>query len=290
MKQGTQEWFDARKAMITGSRVGAILGLSPFQTRDDVMRSMVRDYLGAPSEQEDSPALTWGIINEDTAKALLELLTERKIKDCGFYKFNDYIGASPDGLIGDDIVVEIKCPYFLRNEDKPEFKSIHEMPHYYAQVQIEMLSTNRKRCLFFQWTPYSNKQEIIHYDNDWITSNIPKLEQFRKVFLEEIQQPNCQKHLEDKEIHVTDDYLLELAKRYELAKARQKKAATEMKELKEQLIEVSKAGKTTIFNDTKVYQATRKGSVNYDAILNDYGVEVDKEKYRSKGSTYWVVL
>ena len=50
--------------------------------------------------------------------------------------------ASPDGIVEDEEgytkVLEIKCPFGLRNDKEPVFKSIMEQPHYYAQLQIEM--------------------------------------------------------------------------------------------------------------------------------------------------------
>ena len=50
MEQRSTEWFAARKGRVTGSSVGAILGLSPFMSPDDVMRRMVRERNGAASE------------------------------------------------------------------------------------------------------------------------------------------------------------------------------------------------------------------------------------------------
>jgi predicted phage-related endonuclease len=72
VEQRSQEWFDARKGRITGSVVGAILGLDPNCTRDEAMRRMVRAYHGAPSEFKGNIATQWGITHEDEAREAFE--------------------------------------------------------------------------------------------------------------------------------------------------------------------------------------------------------------------------
>jgi len=60
MEQRSNEWFAARKGRITGSAVGAILGLNPWAGRNDVMRRMVREYHNQPSEFTGNSATQWG--------------------------------------------------------------------------------------------------------------------------------------------------------------------------------------------------------------------------------------
>ena len=104
IKQGTDAWHKQRVGMITGSRAGAILGLSPFQTRDDVMRQMVREYHGAPSEFEGNVATEYGKANEGAAIFELEMEHDLSVEETGFHVHPGYpwLGASPDGLIGED--------------------------------------------------------------------------------------------------------------------------------------------------------------------------------------------
>jgi len=56
MEQRSPQWFKAREGRVTGSSVGAILGLSPFMAPDDVMRRMVREYHGAEAEFQGNSA------------------------------------------------------------------------------------------------------------------------------------------------------------------------------------------------------------------------------------------
>jgi predicted phage-related endonuclease len=67
MEQRSAEWHAARVGKITASRVGAILGNSPYKTRDDVMREMVREALGAELEFTGNVATEYGTANEINA-------------------------------------------------------------------------------------------------------------------------------------------------------------------------------------------------------------------------------
>ena len=64
----------------------------------------------------------------------------------------DWFGASPDGIVNDETVLEIKCPFNLRNELLPQFKSIESQPHYYAQLQLEMACTGKNKRTFTNGT------------------------------------------------------------------------------------------------------------------------------------------
>jgi len=157
-QQRTEEWFEKRKNRVTGSNVGAILGLSPFMKREDVMRDMVRQYHNASSEFTGNPATNYGTYNEPNALADYELKFDKKVELTGFHTYEDWLGASPDGLIDTDGLIEIKCPYGLRDKNPPEFKSIDYQTHYWLQIQIQLLVTGRQWCHFYQWSAHVNLQ------------------------------------------------------------------------------------------------------------------------------------
>ena len=132
--QRSQEWHEQRKLRLTGSRIGAILGLSPWQTPENVLRQMVREYHGAESEFKVNPATEWG--NQHETRALLAFMrkTDLQVEQCGFFPYGDRMGASPDGLTSDGGTLELKVPYGLRHGGK--FKSLADQPHYAAKVQM----------------------------------------------------------------------------------------------------------------------------------------------------------
>ena len=97
-QQRTKEWFAARKGRITGSAVGGILGVSKYSKPSEILRRMVREYHGQPSEFSGNVATEYGTINEPNALADYELETGNTVVEVGFIQFNDWLGASPDGF------------------------------------------------------------------------------------------------------------------------------------------------------------------------------------------------
>ena len=74
MEQRSEEWFNIRKGRVTGSAVGAILGIAPFAKQADILRRMVRDWHKAPSEFVGNIATQWGTMNEDEIESLIAKL------------------------------------------------------------------------------------------------------------------------------------------------------------------------------------------------------------------------
>jgi len=100
-QQRTAEWYEKRKGRVTGSNVGAILGLNPYKTADDVLRQMVREYHGYESEFQGNVATQHGQFHEAGAQVEYEMETGNKVKETGFHVHpeHDWLGASPDGII-----------------------------------------------------------------------------------------------------------------------------------------------------------------------------------------------
>lgn len=217
MEQRSPEWFAARKGRITGSQVGAILGINPYKKPADAMRDMVREWHGAEREFKGNPATEWGTANEQSATNHLEMFhLDKHVEETGFHVHQEYdwLGASPDGFIGDDGVVEIKCPFGQRGKENPEFKKLVEMPHYFAQTQIEMACTGRAWCKFYQWTPSGDAIEEHAYSQAWFDENLPKLEAFYQSYLVERELPNAQRYLDPKHKEQDDTFIADLVSRY----------------------------------------------------------------------------
>lgn len=276
MEQRSESWFEARKGRITGSVVGAILGLAPYMSRDDVMRSMVREYHNQEREFKGNAATQWGTAMEETAKADFEITCGHEVEDAPFVQWDeDWLGASPDGYVGGNELIEIKCPYGLRNQSPTIFKSINDQPHYYAQIQIQLLVTNRIGCYFFQWSPHGSQSEYVPFDPQWIDENLPKLREFYAEYLNE-REHNAWKYISGGEV----------AKRYQLAKATLDVAKAELEEAKEALISATnyEGGK---IGDLTITKVAKKGAVSYQKAIKDLAPDADLEEYRGKDSEYW---
>lgn len=281
MEQSSAEWFEARKGRVTGSNVGAILGLDPYRGPDDVMRSMVREASGAESEFTGNVATEWGSFHEDMAQFDFTTETGKQVKVCGFFPHLDWLGASPDGLIDDDAVLEIKCPFRLR--DGGEHKGIAEQAHYYAQMQIEMYCTERAKAYFWQWAPHKTKLEIVDRDEWWLDTHIPRLFEFYERFLVELDNPD---HLQPKRkvlntnraLHLVAEYD-DLSEAIDQAKAKQKDIMAELTGLSD--------GKNAQIGDKKLTKVKKYGSISYANAIKELAPDADLEKWRGKDSEYW---
>lgn len=281
IEQRSKEWFKQRVGKITGSRVGAILGMNPWQKPKDVMRAMVREYHGAESEFTGNVATEYGTNFESIAQGDFEIETGLNVNETGFHVSSEYdwLGASPDGLINDDAVLEIKCPYSARPIGI--LKSIIEQPHYYAQIQIELFCTNRNKCYFYQWSQHKTSLEIVDFNKYWIEENLPKLKSFYDDYLREIKSPD--KHLADL---VQTKEAQELVDEYNQYKQDMAQAKEFMEDAKKRLIALADGKKTNI-SGLLVYECERQGNVNYKKIPELEGVDLDR--YRGKPTKYWAV-
>lgn len=283
IEQRTQEWFSARRNRLTASSVGAVLGFDPFRNREDVMRSMVREYHGATNEFTGNVATEWGVYNEAGAIAEFEMETGLKVNKCGFYPYEDWLGASPDGLIGDSWIIENKCPFGKRKDVNPEFKSLLDQPNYYAQVQIQLLCTSRYRAYFNQWTPYGTKTEDIGVDKIWRDTNLPILRQFYTEYLSERDNPD---HLAPRRISVDTPEAHKAIQEWDELKEQIELAQERQKDLLAEIVAMGK-DQDALIAGRKLTKVERAGSVSYAKALKSVAPELDLTPWTGKPSEYW---
>jgi putative phage-type endonuclease len=280
LEQGSDDWFNARIGRVTASNVGAILGLSPFRTRDQVMRAMVREWHGALNEFTGNVATEYGNMNEHLARTDYQLKTGNIVETTGFHTHDLWLGASPDGFIEDGII-EIKCPYSLRNGG--EFKSIEEQPHYYAQIQIQMFVTKTPLCDFVQWHKDGIKIETVKYDICYVAAILPKLKAFYDEFLEELHNPA---HLKSRHDVVESDLMNEKVLHYLELKQQSKSFSELADEMLKQIIEDCGENESVI-GDHKLTRVNRK-SIGYAKAVKDLLPDADLSAYESTTS-YWTL-
>lgn len=168
MKQRSEEWFASRWGKFTGSQISKLMGSG--KKKDEVfsatayayIKEKVAEILTEGKSQEnkkvDTWATRWGNDYEPIARKMYEGFASLMVDECGFILHNDHFGASPDGLIGTDGVLEIKCPYtsekhvdyLLCVTAEDLFKTC---PEYYYQMQAEMICTKRDWCDFVSYDP-----------------------------------------------------------------------------------------------------------------------------------------
>lgn len=291
--QRTSQWLEQRKGRVTGSVAGAALGLCPWRSPDDVIRQMVREYHGAPSEFTGTVATEWGVQHERAALLAFMRETGLDVDECGFFPYEDWSGASPDGITSDDAVLEIKVPFSLRNGG--EFKPLAEQPHYYAQVQIEMLASGKRTAYFYQYipergdifspdhVPAQSNLETIHWDQHWIDVHLPLLRAFYDRYLSELDNPE---HLEEKRVVINSDEAQAIVNRIGELDDHIAAMTEERKDALQRLVDMA-GGKDAEVCGHKLTLVKRKGNVDYAKLLKEVAPDVDTEAYRKAGSESW---
>lgn len=287
IKQRTEAWLQQRRGLITASNVGAILGIDPYRTADDVMRQMVRDWHGEDREFTGNAATDWGVFNEKTAREQFEMLYV-PVMECGFFVSEEHpwLGASPDGLIMFNGLLEIKAPYGLRNEQNPVFKTVAEQPHYYAQMQIQMLVTDRYYCHFYQWAPNGDNHKLVQFDKYWISENLPKLKEFYDRYLfERIYES---RHTQPKRREIDTLEARKLIDEYQQLSDAVSFATERKKDVLASIVALAKEQDSLVcgHNLTKVQ---KEGAISYAKAIKELLPDADLEKWRGKPTEYWML-
>jgi putative phage-type endonuclease len=270
IEQLTSEWHAKRKGRVTGSIAGALLGMSPYMSVKEAMAKL----RGEPAkEQVNNHILEYGRHVESTVRGMFETETGLTIRPCGFYEYDDWLGASPDGIVVDDGgevvgVLEVKCPWGLRNDENPRFKKLYEMPHYHAQVQMEMLCAGVDTVYFYQYANGHTALEVICIDHLWLDRYIPKL---REIW---------------ESIYVGDHPAQTLIDRYFETVAEIDRLAEEKVRLLQEVIAAA-GDEPGAIGDARLIRTERAGSVSYAKVVKEHLPDLDLSPYRGDPSVTW---
>jgi len=157
VEQRTEEWFAARLGKVTASRVADLVGKTKTgysATRDNYMAQLVVERLTqTKAESYTNAAMQWGTDQEPFARAAYEAAQGVMVEEVGFipHPTIEWAGASPDGLVGDDGLVEIKCP---NTATMIETLLSQKVPgKYFTQMQFQLACTGRKWCDYVVFDP-----------------------------------------------------------------------------------------------------------------------------------------
>jgi predicted phage-related endonuclease len=151
--QGTDDWYLMRLGVITGSKASRLLTKTKRKT---LARDLAAEQLQVSPEIEHSPqvrAIAWGLKYERMAIARYEFEFGMRVERIGFaWKTGlaHKVGCSPDGLVGDDGIVEVKCP-----DSKTHVGYIKDgpPPDYIAQMQFNLWVMEREWADFVSFDP-----------------------------------------------------------------------------------------------------------------------------------------
>jgi len=149
-EQRTDEWYQARLGMVTSSNFSNVI--SRGTGHDTYMLRVLAERLtGQMQDTYINDTMQRGIEIEPMARDYYRQYKECEMQEVGFVRYDDWVGGSPDGLVGEDGLIEIKCPkttthlsYILKNKFPAKYR---------AQVQGLLLITGRKWCDFVSFDP-----------------------------------------------------------------------------------------------------------------------------------------
>ena len=150
--QGTDEWFELRAGKLTASRFKDVLAGGKGLTRKAYMYSILAELLTDEITQSyTNAAMEWGTQTEPQACAMYEFDSGNKVEHVAFIEHSEYIGASPDGLINDNGMLEIKCPNTVTQLQRYIDGAFPVM--YKPQVQGQLWVAQREWCDFVSFDP-----------------------------------------------------------------------------------------------------------------------------------------
>jgi putative phage-type endonuclease len=155
--QGTQEWINIRLGKVTASRVSDVIaktktGMS--SSRGQYAAELVVERLtGAPYQQYQNAAMSFGTETEPRARLVYAMMTDSEVQQVGFIHHPTIAmsGCSPDGLIGSDGLIEIKCPTSKTHIETLLSETVPAK--YVTQMQWQMACSDRAWCDYVSFDP-----------------------------------------------------------------------------------------------------------------------------------------
>jgi len=157
LQQGSDEWRSARAGSLGASQIAEALAKTKSgwgASRANLMAQLVVERLtGLPAEGFSNAAMVWGTEKEPEARLAYEFRTDASVATIGMVRHPSISGthASPDGLVGDDGLIEIKCPQSATHLDTLLNRVVPGK--YVTQMQWQMACTGRQWCDFVSYDP-----------------------------------------------------------------------------------------------------------------------------------------
>ena len=193
IKQGTEEWHQIRLGKVTASRVSDVM--SKIKSGESAGRKnykmdlVVERLTNTPTSSFTNAAMAWGTETEPLARMAYEVHSGNFVETVAFIQHPsiEWFGCSPDGLIGSEGNLEIKCPNTSTHIDYllagvPPAK-------YVPQMQTQMACTGRLWTDFVSYDPRLPPELqlfVVRLDRD--EAYIQQIEDEVKQFLDEVKQ------------------------------------------------------------------------------------------------------
>ena len=191
MEQRTEEWFKARLGKVTASKMNDVLAKiksgEAAMRRNYKMQLATERLTGKQTDFYMNQAMQDGIDREDTAREIYEIVRDIKVEQVGFidHPTIEMAGASPDGLLPDNGILEIKCPIETTHTTNLLERVLPS--RYKAQVQWQMACTGANYANFVSYNPnFEPKLQLIYVEVERDEDYIAMLEEEVATFITEV--------------------------------------------------------------------------------------------------------
>lgn len=191
--QKTAGWYEARLGKLTASKIAdatAKIKSGEAASRRSYRAMLVAERLTGVQQGADlsnNKAVQWGVDAEPLARAEFEAETGLFVDEVGFVSHPEIpmAGCSPDGLINDDAILEIKCPNTATHIEYLKASTVP--PEYRKQVLWQLACTGRKHAYFVSYDPRLNAgNQLLIVEFEPTKDEIAELEAEARVFLDEV--------------------------------------------------------------------------------------------------------
>jgi putative phage-type endonuclease len=192
IEQGTLEWHELRRGKVTASRVADILAKTktgPSASRQNYLIELALQRTTKTIEPSyTNAAMEWGTATEPQARVAYEVATNNFVDQVAFvdHPTIKWFGCSPDGLVGKDGLLEIKCPNSATHWEY--FKAKEPPKKYFIQMQAQMAVTGAKWCDFVSFDPRMPERSqllVVKVPRD--PEFISQMEAEIQIFLNEVE-------------------------------------------------------------------------------------------------------
>ena len=157
VEQGSEAWHSLRLGRFTASKFKSLMSGETTEGYKDVILDVVGEILSGEAEDSySSPDMIRGTELEPEARAYFEHSKEVEVEQVGFCLPDDeelaeWVGVSPDGILPDGGLLEIKCP---KLKTHLKYLEAGRLPNEYKwQVQGQLLVTGAPYCVFISYYP-----------------------------------------------------------------------------------------------------------------------------------------
>ncbi len=190
--QRSNEWFQAKLGIPSASNFDKIItasGKPSAQSKNYMYKLAGEKVSNFVEEGHQSAAMLRGIELEEEARQMYQIVSGNEVEQVGFCitEGEAVFGCSPDGLIGDDGLVEVKCPLIHTHVG---YLMDNKLPNeYFQQVQGQLLVTGRKWCDFVSYFPGLKPLIVrVERDNEFLKLLEAELVLFCKKLTETIEK------------------------------------------------------------------------------------------------------